>query len=674
MDTVETTNDDERTQEEARLQRIYALTQTLTDRRKEAIAWREQSGIEQEWSECEDAYEGIDDANRGTETAVSTRMQKPRSPNGGSIGGTSAPVTRSTVFLNITRPYTDAAAARVADMLLPSDDRNFAIAPTPIPELAQMPDMQLAPEQIKEFKAQLEAMAKERAEAAQEQIDDWLTECLYHAEVRKVIEDCARLGTGILKGPFPVKRKQKIVSRDESGAMVMIDQDKLAPASRCVSPQNLYPDPSCGEDINNGSFVFEKDQLSVRQVRELAKDPRYITEQVLECLREGPDKRNDLTEQRVLRNDESFTVWYFTGEITEADFSAAYNRESDPELDSVKVVCSIINDRIVRISRVPLDYEGFGYDLMPWQRRAGMPWGIGICKQISVPQRMLNANTRNLNDNSALSCGPQIVVTKGVIKPADGVFEITPRKVWFADSSDSTIEDVRKAFIAIDIPTRQTDLMNNIQFALKMAEDVTGLPMLMQGNQGRAPDTVGGMEILNTNANTVLRRIARTFDDTITEPHIRRYYVWIMEFGEENQKGDFFIDARGSTSLVERDIQRQAILGMGQVVLDPRFDLDPALWAEEALRANKIDPSRLKLTDAKKEQMQKAAAEQQQAAIAQAQAQAEQEARQKAAELEQKQSAVEIKAQADLAIAQGDNATDLAIAREKNEGGATVQW
>jgi hypothetical protein len=79
-----------------------------------------------------------------------------------------------------------------------------------------------------------------------------------------------------------------------------------------------------------------------------------------------------------------------------------------------------------------------------------------------------------------------------------------------------------------------------------MAEDVTGLPQIMQGQQGQAPETVGGMQILQNNAGTVLRRIAKTYDDRITEPHVRRYYEWLMTYGDDAEKGDFQIDARGS--------------------------------------------------------------------------------------------------------------------------------
>lgn len=647
-------DEDQRAIEDLRQQRIAALTITLVNRRKTAVEWRAQTGIEQEWSDCEDAYEGIDDANRATETPVGARMQKPRTHEGGSIDTGRKGGTRSTVFLNITRPYVDAAAARVADMLLPTDDRNFSIQPTPIPDLAAT--HQIAAEQIEQFRKQIEEDAQKRAENAQTRIDDWLTQCLYHAEVRKVIEDCSRLGTGILKGPEPVRRKSRQVQRGDDGTLSLVQADRIDPASRRVDPWDFFPEPCAGENANNGSYCFERDRLSARQVRDLMDQPGYINEALVQCLEEGPNKTNQVHDDRRTKDDDRFDVWYYSGEITEDDFEAVYAKGHYSGKDAVKVVVSLINDRVVKIAQAHLDCDDFGYDVMPWQRRSGMPWGIGVAKQINVPQRMLNAATRNMSDNAALSSGPQIVMMRGVVQPADGRFELVPRKQWFADP-EASIDDIRKAFMAIDIPTRQAELMTIIQFALKVAEDVTGLPMLMQGNQGKAPDTVGGMEILNQNANTVLRRIARTFDDAITEPHIRRYYMWIMEYGEEREKGDFQIDARGSTSLVERDIQRQAILSMGPMVVDPRYELDPALWAEEALRANRINPQRLKLSEDKKAQLQ--AQQEQQLALAQ---------QQERTALAMKER--EIQSRED--IAERGNVVDLQKAREKNATDLTI--
>ena len=123
--------DKEQARSDALTERVEALGAALTRKRDEAIAGRKATGIEDEWALAEEAYQGIDDANRGT-----SALTKPVSPNGRVTSAPSASrATRSTIVLNITRPYVDAAAARVADMLLPTDDTPWSLKPTPIARL-----------------------------------------------------------------------------------------------------------------------------------------------------------------------------------------------------------------------------------------------------------------------------------------------------------------------------------------------------------------------------------------------------------------------------------------------------------------------------------------------------------------------------------------------------------
>jgi hypothetical protein len=130
---------------------------------------------------------------------------------------------------------------------------------------------------------------------------------------------------------------------------------------------------------------------------------------------------------------------------------------------------------------------------------------------------------------------------------------------------------------------------------------VTGLPMLLQGQQGKAPDTVGGMTILNNNGTAVLRRIARLFDSCITEPHIGRYYDWLMAHeDDESLKGDYLIDARGSSALVERDLQNQEMPQILQMCLNPLFEKSPKRAMDEYLKSRRFDPKMFDLTDEEK--------------------------------------------------------------------------
>jgi hypothetical protein len=635
--------------EEEQARRLDALGESLAQSRSDAINAREQSGIEQQWIEDEEFYQGIDDANRN-EHSNAWRTKPP-----GQASAEPKSQTRSTVFPNITRPYCDAAAARISDMLLPNDDRSWAIGPTPIPDLVDIAQGKIPPAMqtqiagmangnqanvdqtvagLAEQAKQILDEAKEKAKKAETRIEDWQIEGQYHAEVRLVIEDAARCGAGVLKGPIPVRRRAvALVDVDKDGkpaqpqnilqkliggvrsmfgkamnmAKALIVKEEIKPASKKIDFWNFYPDGACGENIHNGAYTWERDYLTKRQLKDLKGTPGYIDSQIDRCLEEGPQKALAQYKQLPDRQQEGqeekrFEIWYHHGDVERENLIAAGCECGEEEHPSIPAMIVMVNNRVIKAALNPLDSGDFPYDIFPWQRKPGMPWGNGVSRQGRTPQRIVTAATRNLMDNGGISAGPQIVLKQGVINPADGNWQITPRKVWYA-AEDADIDDVRKAMEFFEIPSRQKELMEIIQFGMKLMEDATGLPMLLQGQQGKAPDTVGGMTLLNNNASAVLRRLARTFDDCITEPHIRRYYTWLLQYGEDEEKGDFTIDARGSTALVERDMQSQQIPELLKASGNPIFGIDPKKTMIQWLKAMHFDPKNFEFDDEKWQQI-----------------------------------------------------------------------
>jgi len=130
----------------------------------------------------------------------------------------------------------------------------------------------------------------------------------------------------------------------------------------------------------------------------------------------------------------------------------------DDDKDEIYAIVTLVNDTIIRAVVNPLMSGKFPYYAMPWTRRAGMWAGVGIAEQINVPQRMCNAATRAMLNNAGKSAGSQVVVDQSSIVPADGSWIITPDKVWFK-LADSPMDDVRKAFMAIEFPNVQPQMM-----------------------------------------------------------------------------------------------------------------------------------------------------------------------------------------------------------------------
>lgn len=605
---------DEREQQAKLLEKLEAIGKTLDGKLDEAIQARVGSGIEKVWTEDEEHYEEIDDKNRGH---VNNQSKPPGQANPAAAGN------ESIVFPNITRPYVDAAAAKVGDLLLPTDERSWSIKETPVPELVEaakgklqleviegLASLQASSEVVEKVAAEEKAHAQalideaaEKAKKAQTRIEDWHVESQWHAEVRKVIEDCTKIGSGVLKGPYP---QTKRVTMYREGELVM--QEEIKPVSKRIDPWNFFPDGACGESIHNGSYVFERDYITEKQLRALKLEmspsmkegeeakPAYIHSQIDLCLEEGPKNKANTTRKTTDGKDVSdkgiYEIWYFTGQMSKEDMEAA---GCECKGDSIPAIITMINGRVVKAALNPLDTGEFPYDVMPWQRRKNMPWGTGVSRQGRTPQQIVIAGTRAMLTNAGRAAGP-IIVRRADVSPADGQDGITPWKEYLVGELDQS-GDASKAVVAIVIPAMTEQLMTIVQFGMKLFEDVTGLPLLLQGQAGSAPDTLGGQQLVDRNASTVLRRVARTFDDCITEPHVRRYYTWLLQYGEDEEKGDYVIDARGSTALVERDLQKQHNQALLQAALNPAFGLDPKKTMEEDLRANNRNPKAFQLTE-----------------------------------------------------------------------------
>ena len=642
-------------------QRLSALSKAISEKLDEAKQGRADSGIETTWLAAEEAYLGIDDVNR--HVWQNARWAKPTSMEGPVTTDTTTGKadTRSTVFIPLTARYVDAGHAKVAELLLPMDDKPFSFDPSPVPELIEARDLlkqvmrnggelpaapppvpqqpmtaavapdslmmngavaaqvpqPMTPEQA--FKAARDAVSKATAsaKAAEKRIYDWLVEAKHATEMRKVLFDGARIGVGVLKGPFAEVRKSMAVTAGPEGVVLEIEK-KVQPVTRWIDPWNLFPDPACGEDINTGDYCFERDFMSPYSLRKLRELPGYLRTQLEKVLAEGPGRcylnedgseNPNATKDPKIKN-RRFELYHFYGLITSDDAKAASMKGSDTlSADSagVYVIATIVNNTVIRVVMNPLQSGNFPYRVFPWRRRAGHWAGIGLAEQCKAAQAMCNGATRAMLTNAGHSAGVQLIIDRTSIVPVDGQWIITPNKVWMK-KADATIDDMTKAFSAVEIPNRQPELMAIIEYSFRVAEESTNIPLISQGQSGpTTPDTFGAAALQNNNANQLLRDVAATCDDTITEPLVTDFYEWLLLDPDvpNEEKGDFKINAHGSSALVERSIQDQVIQSLVEPSLNPAYELSPARVMEEYLKSKRIDPRSVKLTEEEKAEMAK---------------------------------------------------------------------
>jgi hypothetical protein len=549
------------------------------------------SGVEDRWIEDEEFYDGVDDANRAEEHIRSFR-KKPEDIRSGS----SLDEKRSKIFPNITGPFVDAASSRIADVLLPpSSEPSWSLAATPISDLVEMvadgekglPKMDKA--QKEEFFAEVQKLAEESARKAQKRIHDWHIQCNRRGEIRKSIEDAAKIGVGIIRAPYA-----KVTRKTGYFRKKVVRHVKTSPATKRVDPWNFFPDKECGEDIHTGGHCWERDYLSGKKLQDLMDDDTYLKDQILLCLKEGPLRATRSLEKPFEEAEKTskFEVWYYHGTAEREDLEAAgMSFNADETRVYIPSMITVVNGRVIRVSLDPLGTGELPYSTFVWRKRSGSWAGIGVARQIRVAQKIVTGAARNIMENAGIGAGPMLIFKKGSVVPANGIAELAPRKVWLIGEDADSIQRAEDAIGIIKVDMCVNELMVIVEFGLRLAESTTGLPMLLQGQMGNAPDTVGGMKLLYNNTAAPLRRLARQFDEQVTEPEINRYYAWLLEYGEnDDEKGDFVVSATGSSTLVERDLQEQELGQMAPIVVDTRYGLDPKKWASQWLKSRRFDP------------------------------------------------------------------------------------
>lgn len=600
--------------DEMQRQEVEKLSGMFVKMRDEWVQHRSTNGVEKRWRRNAQLYWGEKTESTGEFENTLRNGPPARKAQDGN---------RSRVVINIVRPKVDQAVARMCEILFPVDDRNWGIKPTPIPEMAGMSkDNRETVDPAtgeptgftvaEEAKAIVEA-AKEASEGMERSIDDSLTECKYNGESRKGVEDGVRLGTMVMYGPFPARQTSKVWTPLPDGTQMLQINESVVPASCRLDPWDTFFDPACGNDHQRGRGFYFRRNVTRREIRQLVGLPGFNKEALREVLRQPPNRLR-VSEQRVLRDtvkEDSYEMWTYHGEIEPEEMeSISSQMEGDPLKDVSFGVLIMINDKIVGAMESWVADKTLPVDVWCWRKSDDSPYGYGLPDELEHQQRVVNSAWRQVMDNGRTSLGGQIVMKRGMVVPQNGSYEIVPNKIWLAKDE---LDDVSKAFSVFEFNSHLNELLAIANAAMQFADGEANMPQLMGGEKGTAPETVGGMVMLYNNANTVLRQRVKLFDDGITRPHISRYYDWKMANDPDPKiKGDFEVDARGSTALIERDIQNQALLNLANITNNARYapHLRERDELKAILKAFKINPEEIMKPEDQVEQEQAAAAEQ----------------------------------------------------------------
>lgn len=583
-------------------ERLQALATQLDGLFKEQLASK--TSIEERWVKDLYAY------NSEYEPGVLAGIKQ----NGG-----------SEAFLSLTRTKCNAAEARLNDMELPTEDRNWSIARTPIPKLIMEeqrtkpvmgpngpmvgPDgKQLNVAQVLEQELK---RAEDGAAAMQEVMDDQLSECDYNATRRLVNHFRVVYGTGILKGPVIRNRVQQRYVRNGASWRIHYVED-LTPSCRAVNPWDWFPDMRATR-MSEAEFVIERHRMTKKDLMDLKKLPGFLEEQIDIVLETEPAKTmSGMVDQAASQDVNAkmrgrYEVLEYTGPIMREDLVAAMDDIPSNEMRRINGTVFWVNGIVIKAVANLLDTGEMMYDSVPYERDDTSILGFGLPFILRSSQSSASAAWRMILDNARASVGPVILERLGKVQPVVGDWRWLPFKRLAVTDPNTKLED---AIRLLETPSRLQDIFSIVEASIRFLDEESGLPMIAQGQQSPSvTKTAQGMTLLMNSANTVLRRMVKESDDYITAPFLKRLYQWNMQYSDrEDAKGDFSIIPLGSSSLMVREQQSQQLMQLAEIAGKIPPFAERTKWAElygKILQAMNLSSEGLVYSDEEIEQKKK---------------------------------------------------------------------
>ncbi len=503
----------------------------------------------------------------------------------------------SKIFVNLTRSKCNTAESKWSDLVLPTDDKNWGLKPTPVPDLmlaltdetpltlsdgAEAVDEKSGdPLMEKDLAEEIMKEATKKATLMEQEMDDQLTEAKYNMICRSLIHDAVVMGTGIIKGPMVESRKSKTWEKTEGvdgvkAQWAMGLREEKAPTAGRVDPWNFFPDMAA-TSWENCEFTFERHLMIRKELRKLAKQPGFLPGQIKLVLESTPNASQAhlsyLNELRQIsgitqiHTDTRYEVLEYHGPIEKEDLMV-FGIEVDMEnpLEEYEGVVWVSGGTVIKVGLNHMDSQELPYDILNWEQDETNIFGFGVPYRMRDPQKVMNASWRMVLDNAALSTGPQILINKAVIEPADGKWEMSPRKIWWMKTKDPKMR-ADYAMQTFNIDNNQPALTAIFEMAHRLADEETSVPQMQMGNQPGDTQqpamlkTLGGTALWMSSMNVMMRRAVKCFDDQITVPFLTRVYDWNMQFNPKDSiKGDMKIDARGTSVLLVREMQARNIM------------------------------------------------------------------------------------------------------------------
>lgn len=444
--------------------------------------------------------------------------------------------------VNIVRSKCSIAIAQTVSMQFGASNKNWDIHPE---------------------KSNTDPNAAVSCRAMSDEIETQLEETKYSLHCRKGLWDRVVLGTGVLKGPISTGKLTKSYSKIEGSNVweptLSVD---YTPILTRVNPWFFYPDETT-DDPSKLNDTIETHPMTALELKKYMKHDGFYADCIERVLEKKPDEYiasnwaefATLSENNPNLYKNKYLVLEYHGPITrtqlnELNIEPTYDSINDEYYGEVWVcqgeVIRLELESIEASFRVP-------YYMSVWEKDPGSVFGYGVPLMMEDAQRVVNEAWHMILDNSSISSGPQVAMHKHLIEPANGVWELAPKQIWYLTDPSATVDQAIQFF---NVPNVTGQIVPIMQMAQGFAEEESCIPLIAGGLQSpQNTDTATGTLITQHASTTLLDFMSEEWDDNITTPIIEAYYAWNMQYNPKDEiKGVYSIDVRTSTEYKNKQL------------------------------------------------------------------------------------------------------------------------
>lgn len=519
---------------------------------------------------------------------------------------------RSHAYPKITRTKCIGTIARLMEMLFPNTEKNWGVAPSPLPDLSiadlqsvldhlQQENQTGAPLTDDQIEKGVMSLAQAKADKLSTVMEDQLDEIDYVQLARKVVRSGVIYSAGVLKGPMIKEIKSRTWTVDASTKQLKATEvKKLRPVYEDTNIWNYYPDMSAKE-FEQMDGEYERHIGSRQQLRELSNRPDFMGTAVLEYLRNTQTgnykekhwettlrSKGDRRNASVLAG-RKYEWWEYWGAVSGHELKACGIDVPDDQLH-IEVNASVwgIDNVVIKALITPMPNTNM-YHKFVFEDDDISLLGNGLPVTLRDSQMAVAEAARMLLDNASVVCGPTLEVNVDLLMPGQDL-DLHAYKVFLREGTGTDAS--QPAVRGVNIDSHIGELMQIITLFSGFADNEASLPPPAMGDVSSGSEayrTSSGASMLLGAAALPIRDTVRNFD-RFTTSFITSLVEWNMQFGNDDSvRGDYSVIARGSTSLVAKEVRSHALAMLSQTMTpDERVYVSTKKLLIERMKANDI--------------------------------------------------------------------------------------